>query len=407
MTVPAEVLELRSPRAIRERCRRIFEAGLRDELVHFQVDLSRLDAAAAITAEVTRERYPSLVVPAHSRLSHFNSPGMNRERQIDTALQSATTHERACALFDLVVVSVLLDAGAGADYRYRAPDTGEELRRSEALAVASLHWLASGALSSRRAPYAVDAPGLSGVDAEALAKAFQVGPDNPLVGVSGRVHLLKQLATALRERPTLFGPEARPCGLLDFFSRCAPDGPLPAERVLSALLDGLGDIWPSRLSLAGVALGDCFRHPEAGGSGRSEGLVPFHKLSQWLTYSLIAPTEAAGFSVVELDGLTGLAEYRNGGLFMDTGVLTLKDPAAAAAAHPVDSELVVEWRALTVALLDELAPRVRSQLGKSARELPLPSVLEGGSWAAGRKLAAQRRKDGGPPLRVVSDGTVF
>ncbi len=80
------------------------------------------------------------------------------------------------------------------------------------------------------------------------------------------------------------------------------------------------------------------------------GLVPLHKLSQWLSYSLIEPLQWAGIEVTDIDGLTGLAEYRNGGLFIDTGVLTLRDPAAAQREHTVDSELVVEWRALTVAL---------------------------------------------------------
>jgi hypothetical protein len=70
-------------------------------------------------------------------------------------------------------------------------------------------------------------------------------------------------------------------------------------------------------------------------------------------------------------------------------------------------EEVVEWRALTVALLDRLAPLVRARLGKSAAEFPLACMLEGGTWAAGRELAAELRQDGGPPLTVVSDGTLF
>jgi hypothetical protein len=136
-------------------------------------------------------------------------------------------------------------------------------------------------------------------------------------------------------------------------------------------------------------------------------LVPLHKLSQWLTYSLLEPLQAAGLAVTEVDGLTGLAEYRNGGLFIDTGVLALRDPAAARHAHAVDSTLVVEWRTLTVALLDRLAAIVRQRLGMSADALPLAKVLQGGTWAAGRQIARKLRADGAPPLTVVSDGTVF
>jgi hypothetical protein len=134
--------------------------------------------------------------------------------------------------------------------------------------------------------------------------------------------------------------------------------------------------------------------------------MPFHKLSQWLTYSLLEPFQWGGVRVDDLDALTGLPEYRNGGLLIDTGVLRLHDPAWAAGEWTAGDEMVVEWRALTVALLDELAPLVRSQLGVDAQRMPLACVLEGGTWAAGRTLA-QRLRDGLPPLTIASDGTVF
>jgi hypothetical protein len=110
--------------------------------------------------------------------------------------------------------------------------------------------------------------------------------------------------------------------------------------------------------------------------------------------------------VRDLDALTGLAEYRNGGLFIDSEVLVPRHAEVTAVPHEVGSELVVEWRALTVALLDRIAPLVRERLGLDAAQMPLAAVLEGGTWAAGRELA-RRRPDGGPPIRVVSDGTVF
>ena len=132
-----------------------------------------------------------------------------------------------------------------------------------------------------------------------------------------------------------------------------------------------------------------------------------HKLSQWLSYSLIEPLQRAGVAVTGIAGLTGLAEYRNGGLFIDSGVIALRDGAQGALPHPVDSELVVEWRALTVALLDRLLMPVRERLGVTAQDFPLGALLEGGTWAAGRRLAREKRADGGPPLNIVSDGTVF
>jgi hypothetical protein len=83
-----------------------------------------------------------------------------------------------------------------------------------------------------------------------------------------------------------------------------------------------------------------------------------------------------------------------------------KSDEVTAKPHAPSSELIIEWRALTVALLDELAPLVRNLLGKSEAEMPLACILEGGTWAAGRKLAAQKR-GGLPPVSIVSDGTVF
>ena len=102
-----------------------------------------------------------------------------------------------------------------------------------------------------------------------------------------------------------------------------------------------------------------------------------------------------------------IAEYRNGGLFVDAGVLEFRDPTDAGCEHDVASLLVVEWRALTVALLDRLADLLRQRVGLDAVSLPLAKILEGGTWAAGRAMAIERRPDGSPPVKVVSDGTVF
>ena len=54
-----------------------------------------------------------------------------------------------------------------------------------------------------------------------------------------------------------------------------------------------------------------------------------------------------------------------------------------------------------------MAALVRARLGVDASAFPLASVLEGGTWAAGRRIARERRADGSPPLKIISDGTVF
>jgi hypothetical protein len=68
---------------------------------------------------------------------------------------------------------------------------------------------------------------------------------------------------------------------------------------------------------------------------------------------------------------------------------------------------VVEWRALTVTLMDRLLDLVRAPLAMDAT-FTLPQMLQGGTWMAGRKIARELRPpDGTPPIRVAADGTVF
>ena len=141
--------------------------------------------------------------------------------------------------------------------------------------------------------------------------------------------------------------------------------------------------------------------------GASQPAAGLADPSQWLTYSLIEPLQDAGLVVEGLDALTGLAEYRNGGLFLDLGVLTPTHAAVLEQVHRPADEVVVEWRALTVALLDVLAERLRQMLGRTAETLPLVKILEGGTWRAGREIAKTLRADGRPPLSIASDGTVF
>lgn len=407
---PGDVLAaarwLRTTEAIRARGRFLFEKARAGELEHFRLDLSKLDAAARYVADTIRETYPTLDIPYHSRWRHFDVGGIDRWGAL--AREIPDTAERGRAAGDLAVVSVLLDAGAGAAWQYKEPGTGQTVARSEGLAVASLHMFKAGLFSSdAKHPWRVDADGLKALTENKLADGFQAHGNNALVGLASRVELLRRLGTALAANPAIFGPAPqRPGNMIAHLIR-ASGGDVPANALLELLLVTFGPIWPFGLVFHGANLGDVARHKRARGTGLTDGLVPFHKLSQWLAYSLIEPLEWAGAKVSGLNLLTGLPEYRNGGLFIDLDVIVPRPGLASEGPLDPRSEPVVEWRALTVTLLDDIAPKVRALLGLTREQLPLAKVLQGGTWTAGRKIAAEKRRGGAPPLQVATDGTTF
>jgi hypothetical protein len=395
----ANAAALLSAAAVRERCAIVFAAAQRGKTRDFGLDLDRLGAAADRVAAITRRRYPDLAVPCHSRWRHFSVGGVDRAALVAPDADAA---EQTRARIDLAFVSVLLDAGAGAGWSYRETETGQAWSRSEGLAVASLRAMQHGLFAADpAAPWRADAAVLAQMTPERLGRAFQHGPGNELLGLERRAGLLRRLGAVCAGDRDHFGKPARPGNLFDRWR--AQGGEVSAAEILRALLRTLGPIWPARVSLGGVPLGDCGRHSALPG----DGLVPFHKLSQWLAYSLVEPLAAGGIRVGGLDGLTGLAEYRNGGLFLDCGVILPRDPLLSSRPLDAASEPVVEWRALTVTLLDRLAVAVRERLRKNVDEFPLACVLEGGSWAAGREIALERRSDGRAPIKIVSDGTLF
>jgi hypothetical protein len=422
---------LRSTKTIRQRAQALLLRARAGHSDFFHVHDAALPATAALVADITKDRYPDLNIPYHSRWRHFEAGGTDRLARLNEQLGKVSDAKRARSQIDLALVSVLLDAGAGPDWRYLDARCGQTFSRSEGLGVASFNAFTKGLFSSKPTqPCQVDAAGLQALTERQLGEAFQVSVDNPLLGLAGRAALLRRLGQVIAAQPQVFGGAGglcRPGRLFDHLLQAASTlhdtssntSSIDAHDILQTLLLTLSSIWPSQNTLLchthddkaeAIALGDCWLHPgvvvEAGYAGLDAGWMPFHKLSQWLSYSLLEPFEWAGVTVSNLDALTGLPEYRNGGLFLDGGVLVLKDPAWATQQFAVGDPLVVEWRALTVALLDELAPLVRAQLGLSAAQMPLACVLEGGTWAAGRVLAQQLRA-GAPPLQIESDGTVF
>jgi hypothetical protein len=394
---------LLSPQAIRARAETIFKyTVLGKGAFTFQED--KFKPTLDYVLKVIHKNYPTGAIPFHSRWGHFRAGGVDRALQLKSQLKEMDPLEQARVQLDLVIPSVLLDAGAGAPWTYFEESSEKSYNRSEGLGVASFHMFLSGIMAGDGKSLRADREGLKAITADHLREHFQVSGDNPLLGVEGRVQLLNNLSRAL-ENKKIF-KDGRPGNIIDYVKDKYGKS-IPASGLLRAVLDGLGVIWPGRLSAHGVNLGDVWMHSKIAPGNILESLVPFHKLSQWMTYSLIEPMQEAGLEITGVEGLTGLAEYRNGGLLIDSGLLRLKNPEDAEKLWSPDSDLIIEWRALTVHLLDRFAVEVQKALGKTPEEFPLAKVLEGGTWWAGRFLAKEKRENGDPPLQIKSDGTVF
>lgn len=399
---------LRNPETIRQQAHRILNLAKQDKLEHFSLDQEQMTSTASYIIEVITKNYPDLNIPYHSRWRHFEVGGIDRIKQMLQKAGEISAVEFGKICYELVIISVFLDAGAGPLWRYKEQSTGTEYSRSEGLALASLDLYQSGIFSAHpRDPYRVDAQRLIAFTEYDLAYGFQVAATNPLEGVAGRVALLNQLGVLINEKQLYFGQDGRLGDFFTYVSSLQHDHALSAATIFQAVLDGFNQVWPTRLTIHGVSLGDVWIHKALKSEQAGSEYVPFHKLSQWLTYSLIEPLEHAGIKVTNLDALTGLPEYRNGGLLIDTGLLKVKQQELLLTPQAPDSEAIVEWRALTVALLDELAVLIRHQLHKNATTLPLAKILQGGTWEAGRKIAKEKRPQGIPPLQIISDGTIF
>ena len=404
-------LSLLTPEAVRQRCFEVFVAAEENALSFFELNKENFGAAVELVVAEIIFNYPSGNVPFHSRWRHFEYGDQDFWREASFTLVKNSKAEVARRQIDLAVISVLLDAGAGTDWRFVDVKSGVTFNRSEGLAIASLRLFEGGVLSQNGLddPLRVDAAPLKNITPKILASVFQVSESNPLVGLEERAKLLNKLGRALMKHKHMFEFEGalRPGNLYDYFLQRQEKGVLPAREILIAILEGMGEIWPDGSWVDSIAIGDAAYHEAVNRSDITDGIVPFHKLSQWMSYSLIEPLQFAGLKIINLDVLTGLAEYRNGGLFIDTGTISLRDKTQLETVHDTKSPLIVEWRALTVALLDQLAEQIRQQMNTNSESLPLVSILQGGTWSAGRRIAQRLRADASPPLRLKSRGTIF
>jgi hypothetical protein len=430
---------LRDPRTIRNQSQRILTLAKQDKLAHFGINPKKAQSTVAYIIDVINTQYPDLNIPYHSRWRHFEMDHIDRINKLKQQIALPTCRGLSAAskdpadqpldigygkncnlvksrvsaiewgkiLYELVIISVFLDAGSGPLWRYKEQSTGKEYSRSEGLACASLELYQSGTFSANsKEPFRVDAKRLVAFTEQDLKKGFQVTAENPLEGINGRLALLNRLGTLIQNN-NYFGDEGR---LGDFYLHIhslQSKSIIKVEYIFQAILNAFSGLWPNTLSFHGCSLGDVGKHSALKSSDFSSEFIPFHKLSQWLAYSLIEPLEQARIKVIDLDILTALPEYRNGGLLVDSELLVVKNKDLLEHPQDTQSEAIIEWRALTIALIDELAIPIRQQLHQDKHTLPLAKILQGGTWEAGRQIAKQKRPYGTPPIQIISDGTVF
>ncbi|WVQ64905.1 uncharacterized protein L199_003074 [Kwoniella botswanensis] len=436
MSTPAIVTYLRSLEAVRDRSNQVYELAQKGKLDHWQFDQSKLDKAVDYCINIIQRDFGTdyAKIPPHCRRNHFITPSHDR---ISILLSEpkfpSDPLSKASSLIDLYLVSVLLDAGAGPDWSYTEKDQDGQIiwkgGRSEGLAIASYHMFVEGLFSSdKENTYQVDSQALKNLTPEILSKYLQVSASNPMAGLDGRCNLLIKLGDALEKRPDIC-KNGRPGDLLDYFSTSITDSTLPLSSFWSNLFELLLPIWPSRTTLPSYPdepLGDVWpcaslsKSLEETGVKREEGddYVVFHKLTQWLCYSLVEAIESqAGWKVDRGRGQTGLPEYRNGGLLVDLDVLSINPSSLGPNAYPNGQDkppvlepshpAVIEWRAMTVICLDKIHQLICSKLNVSSEVLGLAQVLEAATWKGGREIAKEKRQGGGPPVEIISDGTVF
>lgn len=405
----ASLLEtLRDPATIRYKSQLIYQKVLDNQSPYFNLNQIKLKSCTDYLIDLIQKDYPDLKVPFHSRWRHFEVGGIDRVAQLKGHPQFPhDSIAQSRCFIELTIISVLLDAGAGNQWQYHEKDTEQYHARSEGLAIASLDMYQSGVFSSEDCPFSVNADALSSLSIDNLAQHFQLSNSNPLEGVEGRVSLLHQLASVLNSHPDIFKPDARLGNLFDFLLSLSAEGTLDAAIVLKQVLFLFSPIWPSRLSLDDHNMGDVWCYSSIPADNEKSNWIPFHKLSQWLTYSLLEPFMWHGIKITGLDKLTGLPEYRNGGFFIDMGVIQIKDQDLLDKPYPPEHDAIIEWRALTIILLDQLWDEVCQQMHFSKSDFPLVKLLEAGTWKAGRIEARKHRQNGAPPIQIISDGTVF
>ncbi|MFN9450401.1 MAG: DUF1688 family protein [Rubrivivax sp.] len=274
----------------------------------------------------------------------------------------------------------------------------ERLTGSEGLTVALLRGFMAGSFSADADdPLRVDARVLSRIDAAALRALFQASQHNPLPGLDARAATLQRWGRCLEAQGQ--GPGSRPNALLDPWRVPAgPDGPVPVDpaAVLERVVSRWAEVFRADGRVLGLPAGDVWPHLWAGAAspgvhgsqGTPEGeravdpgtggWLPLHQPAQWLVFSLLEPLAQAGLALADDQGLTALAAGRAGAMLLDSGIAVPRATPDLQREWKVGDSWIIEWRALTLHCMTQVAEQARAQCAARGLVLTLAQVLQQG-----------------------------
>ncbi|KAI8637653.1 hypothetical protein BD408DRAFT_424190 [Parasitella parasitica] len=421
---------LLSLNSVRERCFKVQEAAARNQLKHFDIDQSKLEEMVQLVISMIKRDYdrPS-DIPVYGRWRHFDIGGRPRLNGLLQTWSSLGQDklEQTRKLIDILVIAVLMDMKPCQTWTFTEESTGRTFKRKDGIAIAILELFVKGVFSSDPTqPHRVDSEALSNLSLKTLRDGLQFSKTNSFEGIDERHEVLNHLGLVLQNRKDYFGKTVqRPGNLMDYLLEHpttikTKKGPLISIETLWPVVQEMGELWASEDNICGISgLGDVWK---CDAISNGDQLVSFHKLSQWLVYSIIEPMEKLlGATIEGTDLLTPLPDYCNGGLLIDTGFLTLKPQdyergiqnyhensllpdqpkMEVAPMFDMSDPVVTEWRALTVAYLDLIAEPVRQSLRLTKKDLSLSQLIQGGTWSAGRELAEISRPNTHEPPIVI------
>ncbi|KAI7904272.1 uncharacterized protein BX663DRAFT_530376 [Cokeromyces recurvatus] len=422
---------LSSLQAVRERCFKVQEIAVKNKLHHFNIDSSKLqDIVQLVISLLKRDYYDfdsqQLQIPSHGRWRHFDAGGCARIQALlidPWTKMGVDSLEQTRRILDLFVIAVLLDLDPSQGYSYQESTHHRIYKKREGMAIAILEMFMNGVFSiNPEEPHRVDSEALMQLTLDDLLSGLKTTSDE-LIGIEDRFELLKHLAQVLQVRTDYFGGQEgfmpRPGNMMDYLLNHpttikTKKGPLIRLETLWPIVFEMGELWTVQSDYSNGDVWSCCSNDNL--------LVPIHKLSQWMIYTLIEPMEKLLGAVIEgTEQLTPLPDYANGGLLIDTGLITLKSQdyergienyrqhtnllgqskVEMIPMFDISDSAIIEWRALTIAYLDLVCDRVRAALKLTRKALSLTQLIEGGTTSAGRELAELSRPNTQQPPILI------